>query len=134
MVSSNSLGVESFWGLFLIVGVASISALIIFAAMFLYEQRHVLLRFNSEIAIWRRIRIVSRIFDQRDLSSHTFRKSELEDKSGNDSVQSIGIAGDSPNTNCPPSPSSYSNNTETDSEFFVDQGRAAENGDLTPSG
>ncbi|PPD87174.1 hypothetical protein GOBAR_DD15879 [Gossypium barbadense] len=33
-VSSNSLGLESFWGLFLIAGVASISALIIFAAMF----------------------------------------------------------------------------------------------------
>ncbi|XWS17895.1 hypothetical protein CRYUN_Cryun33cG0107700 [Craigia yunnanensis] len=111
MVSSDSLGVESFWGLFLIAGVASISTLIIFAAMFLYEQRHVLLRFNSEIAIWRRIRIMSRLFDQRDLSSHTFRKSELEDKSGNDSVQSIGIAGDSSNTNCPPSPSSYSNQT-----------------------
>ncbi|XWS17898.1 hypothetical protein CRYUN_Cryun33cG0108000 [Craigia yunnanensis] len=134
LVSSDSLGVESFWGLFLIAGVASISALIIFAAMFLYEQRHVFLRFNSEISTWRRIRIMSRIFDQRDLSSHTFRKSELEDKSGNDSVQSIGIAGDLPNTNCPPSPSSYSNQTETDFVFFVDQGSTTENGDLTPSG
>ncbi|XWS26124.1 hypothetical protein CRYUN_Cryun26dG0004000 [Craigia yunnanensis] len=134
LVSSNSLGVESFWGLFLIAGVASISALIIFAAMFLYEQRHVFLRFSSETPIWKSIRIMSRIFDQRDLSSHTFRKSELGDKTGNDSVHSIGIAGDSPNTNCPPSPSSYSNQTEPDFVFFVDQGIEAENGDLTPSG
>ncbi|XVF18412.1 hypothetical protein REPUB_Repub11eG0019200 [Reevesia pubescens] len=131
IVSSNSLGVESFWGLFLIAGVASISALIIFAAMFLYEQRNVLLRFNSETPIWRKIRIMSRIFDQRDLSSHTFRKSEVGDKIGNDRLHCIG----SPNTNCPPSPSSYSNQTEPDSAFFVDQGRAAENHDLiTPSG
>ncbi|KAK6237095.1 hypothetical protein SCA6_012432 [Theobroma cacao] len=133
LVSSNSLGVESFGGLFLIAGVASISALIIFAAIFFYEQRHVLLRFDSETPFWRRIQIMSRIFDQRDLSSHTFRKSELEDKSGNDSVHSISVAGDSPNTNCPPSPSSYSNQTEPDFVFSADQRRVAENGDITPS-
>ncbi|XP_022730776.1 glutamate receptor 2.7-like [Durio zibethinus] len=131
LVSSNSLGVESFRGLFLIAGVASLSALIIFAAMFLHEQRHVLLRFNSETPIWRRIQIISRIFDQRDLNSHTFRTSELGDKSGNDNVHTIGVAGDSPNTKCPPSPSSYSNQTQPDFVLFVDQGRAAENGDLT---
>ncbi|XVF89458.1 hypothetical protein PTKIN_Ptkin19aG0131900 [Pterospermum kingtungense] len=133
-VSSNSLGVESFWGLFLIAGVASISALIIFAAMFSYEQRHVLLRSDSKTSLWKRIRMMSRIFDQRDLSFHTFRKSELGDKSGNDCVHTISIAGGSPNTNCPSSPSSYSNQTEQDFLFFVDQGRAAENGDQTPSG
>ncbi|EOY29257.1 Glutamate receptor 2.9 [Theobroma cacao] len=133
LVSSNSLGVESFGGLFLIAGVASISALIIFAAIFFYEQRHVLLHFDSETPFWRRIQIMSRIFDQKDLSSHTFRKSELEDKSRNDSVHSISVAGDSPNTNCPPSPSSYSNQTEPDFVFLADQRRVAENGDITPS-
>ncbi|XVE53494.1 hypothetical protein DITRI_Ditri03aG0007700 [Diplodiscus trichospermus] len=133
-VSSNSLGVDSFWGLFLIAGVASMSALIIFAAMFLYEHMHVLLRLNSETSIWRRILIMSRIFDQRNLNSHTFRKSELGDKSRNDSVDSIGIAGGSPNTNCPPSPSSNSNQTEQHFVFFVHHGRTAENGDMTPSG
>lgn len=137
-VSSNSLGVESFWGLFLIAGVASISALTIFAALFLYEQRHELLRFGSETSIWKRIRIMSGIFDQRDLSSHTFRKSE---HGGNDSVHSIGInapsPSSSPNTNCPPSPSNYSNQTEPEPDFvfLVDQVRAAEvDDDQTPSG
>ncbi|KAK6237097.1 hypothetical protein SCA6_012434 [Theobroma cacao] len=133
LVSPNCLGVESFWGLFLIAGVVSISALIIFAAMFLYNQRHVLLRFDSETPFWRRIWIISRIIDQRDLSSHTFRKSELRAKSENDSVHSISVAGDSPNTKYPPSPSSYSNQTEPDFVFLEDQGRVAENGDLTPS-
>ncbi|KAF4375819.1 hypothetical protein F8388_014541 [Cannabis sativa] len=33
MFSSNSLGLESFWGLFLIAGVASSLALVIYAAM-----------------------------------------------------------------------------------------------------
>ncbi|XVF48220.1 hypothetical protein PTKIN_Ptkin03bG0172400 [Pterospermum kingtungense] len=133
LVSSDCLGVESFRGLFLIAGIASISALIIFAAMFLYEQRHVLLRFDSETPMWRRVRTMSRIFDQRDLRSHTFRKSELGNRSGNVSVQSIGGVGESPNTNCPPSPSSYSIQTEPEFVFLVDQGRA-ENDDLTPRG
>ncbi|XVF48219.1 hypothetical protein PTKIN_Ptkin03bG0172300 [Pterospermum kingtungense] len=131
-ISSHSLGLESFGGLFLIAGFASLSAVIIFAAMFLYEQRHVML--NSETPMWERIRIMLRNFDQRDLSSHTYRKSDLENRSGHVSVQSIGIAGASPNTNSPPSPPSYSNQTERDSEFSVNQGRASENGDLTPSG
>ena len=134
-VSSNRLGLESFWGLFLIAGVASISALIIFAAMFLYEQRHVLFQFHSETSIWRRIRIASRIFDQKDLSSHTFKKSGLRDESSACSVHSIGVAGSSPNTNCPPSPSSLSNQTDSsDSVFFVEQGRITGHGDLTPKG
>ncbi|KAB2020032.1 hypothetical protein ES319_D07G038700v1 [Gossypium barbadense] len=77
-VSSNSLGLESFWGLFLIAGVASISALIIFAAMFLYEQKHVLFQFHPENSVWRKVRTMFRIFDQKDLSSHTFKKTVAE--------------------------------------------------------
>ncbi|XWS17897.1 hypothetical protein CRYUN_Cryun33cG0107900 [Craigia yunnanensis] len=134
-VSSNSLGLESFWGLFLIAGVASISALIVFAAKFLYEQRLVMFQFHSETSMWRRIRIMSRIFDQKDLSSHTFKKSELRDASSTCSVRSVGVVGSSPNTNCPPSPSSLSNQTDSsDFVFFVEQGRLPGNGDLTPKG
>ena len=134
-VSSNSLGLESFWGLFLIAGVASISALIIFAAMFLYEQRHVLFQFHSEPSMWRRIRIMSRIFDQKDPSSHTFKKSELRDESSTCSVHSIDVVGSSPNTNCPPSPSSLSNQTDSsDFVFIVEQDRITGHGDLTPEG
>ncbi|XVE71315.1 hypothetical protein DITRI_Ditri10aG0141400 [Diplodiscus trichospermus] len=129
--SSNSLGLESFWGLFLIAGVASISALIIFAAMFLYEQRHVLFKFQSETSMWRKIQVASRIFDQKDLSSHTFRK----DASSTCSVHSIGAAGSSPNTNCPPSPSSLSTQTDSaDFVFFVEQARITGHGDMTPGG
>lgn len=140
-VSSHSLGLESFWGLFLITGVASVSALVIFAAMFLYEQRHALLQFRSETPMWRRIRIMSRIFDQKDLSSHTFRKSKFRDaSSSNCSVGSIGVGGGSShNTNCPPSPSASSLSNQTDSPdcvFYVEQGRISGHGDgdLTPQG
>ncbi|EOY29260.1 Glutamate receptor, putative [Theobroma cacao] len=133
-VSSSSLGLESFWGLFLIAGTASMSALIIYSAMFLHEQRHVLFQFH-DTSVWRRIRIMSRIFDQKDLSSHTFRKSEVRDASSTHSVHSIGVVGSSPNTNCPPSPSSYSSQTHSSQfVFFVDQGRFTGHGDLTPSG
>ncbi|OMO89096.1 Ionotropic glutamate receptor [Corchorus olitorius] len=133
LISSNNLGVESFWGLFLIAGVASISALIIFVVMFLYKQRHVLSRFDPNTPIWTKIGIMRRIFDQRDLNSHTFRKShELRDKITDDSFTSIRISEDSSNANCLPSPSSYSNQTEPDFVFLVDQGRATENGQVTP--
>ncbi|XVE97289.1 hypothetical protein REPUB_Repub03eG0006900 [Reevesia pubescens] len=134
-VSSNSLGLESFSGLFLIAGIASISALIIFAAMFLYEQRQVLFQFHSETSLWRRVRIMSRIFDEKDQSSHTFRKSEVRDACSSCSVHSIGVVGSSPNSNCPPTPSSLSNQTDSsDFVFFVEQGRISGHGELTPKG
>ncbi|GLU01190.1 hypothetical protein SLE2022_185120 [Rubroshorea leprosula] len=52
-VSSNSLSVGSFWGLFHIAGLAALLALIIFAAKFLYNQRDVLL--DSKTPVWDRI-------------------------------------------------------------------------------
>ncbi|XWS31183.1 hypothetical protein CRYUN_Cryun23aG0055500 [Craigia yunnanensis] len=85
--SSKSLSLESFRGLFLIAGFAAISALIIFAAMFLHEKRHILLQCHSETSIWRRIRILSMIFDQKDSSSHTSQKSQHREGSNATSVQ-----------------------------------------------
>ncbi|KAM7480978.1 hypothetical protein LguiB_005561 [Lonicera macranthoides] len=45
-VSSSSLGVNSFWGLFVIVGVAASFALIIFTSMLVYENRITLIGNN----------------------------------------------------------------------------------------
>ncbi|KAF5935239.1 hypothetical protein HYC85_026368 [Camellia sinensis] len=53
MVSSTSLSVGSFWGLFLIVGVASSFALIIFMAMLAYEHRVFLVHLDLK-ALWRK--------------------------------------------------------------------------------
>ncbi|KAK8697279.1 hypothetical protein V6N13_113431 [Hibiscus sabdariffa] len=112
-VSSNSLGLESFWGLFLIAGVASIFALVVFTATFLYEQRHVLLQFPPETTMRRKFEIMSRIFDQKDLSCHTFKNAEPREASSHYSVHSISAVGSSSSTNCPPSPSVSLNQTDS---------------------
>jgi ionotropic glutamate receptor len=88
-VTSNSLSLKSFWGLFLIAGVASLLALIIFMFMFLYKERKMLRPLNSRISIRRKVGNFFRIFIQRDLKSHTFRKSELNDRNGT-SLPSMG--------------------------------------------
>ena len=54
--ASISLGLESFWGLFLIAGIASLSALVIHAAIFFYKQRHVIKSCDPEASIWYKIR------------------------------------------------------------------------------
>ncbi|KAM7480975.1 hypothetical protein LguiB_005558 [Lonicera macranthoides] len=53
-VSSSSLGVNSFWGLFVIVGVAASFALIIFISMLVYENRITLMRVHP-VDIWKNI-------------------------------------------------------------------------------
>nr|POE94209.1 glutamate receptor 2.9 [Quercus suber] len=85
--SSGSLSFASFSGLFLIAGIASLSALIISVSMFLYKERQqILIRFNSESSIWRRIYHTLRIFDRGDLSSHAFRKSAPQNGIDSDHV------------------------------------------------
>ncbi|KAK3012627.1 hypothetical protein RJ639_009897 [Escallonia herrerae] len=48
-LASSSLSLNSFWGLFLIVGVALSIALIIFTSTLVFEHRHTLMHFVSEI-------------------------------------------------------------------------------------
>ncbi|XP_020417329.1 glutamate receptor 2.8 isoform X2 [Prunus persica] len=116
-VSSNSLGLESFWGLFLIAGMASILALIIFLASFLYKHRHVLKQSDSRASKWRRVRAMFEIFNDKDISSHTFKSSQQRD--------GIGGVGDevkaSPNSNWPESPFSYLDHTDMDFVLFEGQ-------------
>ncbi|KAJ7958449.1 Glutamate receptor [Quillaja saponaria] len=130
--SASSLGLDSFWGLFLIASVASVSALSLFAIKFLYEHRRILLHYNPDISIWRRIGILFRIFDHKDLSSHTFRKSAMQDKS--DIARSHGLSAveTSPSTHYPPSPTSR---IESNFSFHGEQGMpSAESGDTNPYG
>ncbi|XP_055960418.1 glutamate receptor 2.8-like [Mercurialis annua] len=77
IISSSSLSLRSFWGLFLIVGVASVLALIVFALVFFYQQRQILLpnpNLLDSSSVCSRIVKLVRIFDHKDLKSHTFRK------------------------------------------------------------
>ncbi|XP_010534724.1 PREDICTED: glutamate receptor 2.8-like, partial [Tarenaya hassleriana] len=125
-LSSNRLSLRSFWGLFLIAGAASFLALFIFLAVFFYEQRHSLNRFyDAQDSGWRKLRALLRIFDKKDMSSHTFRKSS-------DDVHSV-ISVD--NTHCPPSPSTSQNtqcptspwspSNRSDFSFHIERGRSS---------
>ncbi|XP_011044964.1 PREDICTED: glutamate receptor 2.8-like [Populus euphratica] len=70
-VSSNSLSIKSFWGLFLIARVGALLALIIFIAMFVHQEGRVALRpSDSTTSIWSKIRHLFSIFNQRDFTSH----------------------------------------------------------------
>ncbi|XP_050363809.1 glutamate receptor 2.7-like [Argentina anserina] len=113
-VSSNSLSLESFWGLFLIAGVASSVALVTYVAMFLYENKDI--RLDSESSFWRKVLVMLRIYDQKDHSSHTFKKSGLEF-----------------HHNYPASSSSYSNHTEAHNVFAEQTIPSPENGDFSPT-
>lgn len=113
--SASTLGLNSFWGLFLIAGIASLSALIIFVATFVYEHRKILLRVDSdnENSVWRRIKVVLRIFDEKDLSSHTFRKTNCGRSDHGVEITAMDHGS--------PSPSGYSNQTEFNFSFHEDQ-------------
>ncbi|XP_030487774.2 glutamate receptor 2.7 isoform X1 [Cannabis sativa] len=106
-ISSNRLGLESFWGLFLIVTIASFSALIINVTTFIYEHRQVFLLSTStidhdeiEVSIWRRICVVMMriLFNLKDfMSSSTFRKNVIsvcggEDKRAQDHIANVVVA------------------------------------------
>ncbi|XP_031276531.1 glutamate receptor 2.8-like [Pistacia vera] len=124
-VSSHSLGLNSFWGLFLIAGVTSILALIIFMAIFVYEHREVLKESDPKSSLWTRIRTLLGIFVSRDLNSHTFKeKISIQ-------VHSLGAATPSPCNHYPPSPSSYSPSTEYGDPNPNPSGQAPE--DIVPA-
>ena len=113
-ISFGSLSLESFWGLFLIVGIVSLSTLIISFSMFIYKERQqIWINFDSKNSIWRRICHALKIFDNKDLSSHTFRNKALKDRGDIDIVQGIGTSDSSPNnTNCSTNLTSCSIRTE----------------------
>ena len=132
--SSGSLSFASFSGLFLIAGIASLSALIISVSIFLYKERQqILIRFNSESSIWRRIYHTLRIFDRRDLSSHAFRNSAP--RNGVDSDHVIGTTDASTNTNSPQNSSRFLVHTNSHFSFPEESGMPTrESGDPNPNG
>ncbi|XP_050126657.1 glutamate receptor 2.7-like [Malus sylvestris] len=100
--SSNTLSLDSFWGLFILAGVASSLAILIFTAMFLYEHSHILTRADSEASFRTRIHEILRVYYYgKDLTSDTSKKSTLQD-----SDYGIAAAESSPNSSCPPRSSS----------------------------
>ncbi|RWR75356.1 glutamate receptor 2.3-like protein [Cinnamomum micranthum f. kanehirae] len=72
--SSSSLTLDSFWGLFLITGVASLFALLISLSIFLYKNGH-LLR-DSSVPFGQRLREIGKCFLEKDPSHHTARTND----------------------------------------------------------
>nr|TKS00112.1 hypothetical protein D5086_0000186300 [Populus alba] len=126
LISSNSLSLKSFGGLFLIAGIASLSALLIFTVKFVYQERRVLSPDDPRDSMWRRIQNLFIIFNERDLTAHTFRKNEVNDRSGinppyagepsplANSVHTE-FPGDPPSSECDSTP-----NRQESQEFVID--------------
>ncbi|KAL3745668.1 hypothetical protein ACJRO7_014741 [Eucalyptus globulus] len=105
-LSSNSLGLDSFLGLFFIAGAAAVLALLIFMVMFVKRNWHEVT--GSSSSSWEKIVSLGRRFYQRDLNSYTFRKGRFRDKSIHDGGNEIAAVVTLENTSFPPSPSSDS--------------------------
>ncbi|KAG5225138.1 glutamate receptor [Salix suchowensis] len=122
--TSNSLSIKTFWGLFLISGIAALLALIIFIVMFVHQEWRVVLGpSDSTTSIWSKIRHLFSIFNQRDLTSHAFRKSEADERDGIH-LQSMGAAsqsGNSDHTEFHGSPSSAGNTQSPRVVIIADQ-------------
>ncbi|XP_010242322.1 PREDICTED: glutamate receptor 2.8-like [Nelumbo nucifera] len=77
-VSSDSLTMESFRGLFLIAGVSSSFALFIFFFIFLHEQRDII---KSEGSVRQKVASMIKQFDQKkDISAHKSHKKKSPDE------------------------------------------------------
>ncbi|XP_006845557.3 glutamate receptor 2.7 [Amborella trichopoda] len=79
--SSKGLNLDRFWGLFLIVGTASMGTLIIFFMGFCNEHWN---RTATETTpmnkgFWPRIVAMAKHYDETDLSSHTFRRKQRKE-------------------------------------------------------
>jgi len=79
-LSSNHLSLSSFWGLFLIAGIASFLALLIFVANFLYEHKHTLFD-DSENSFRGKLKFLVRNFDEKDIKSHMFKENAVHNVS-----------------------------------------------------
>ena len=99
-LSSNNISLDSFWGLFLITGLTSVLALIIVLAMFLHKHRDVV---TGEDSVSTKIKTLATLFDEKDLSFHTFR---LPDQPYSGSIEPMPAV-----TNFSPRPSTYSTRT-----------------------
>ncbi|KAB2619562.1 glutamate receptor 2.7-like [Pyrus ussuriensis x Pyrus communis] len=131
--SSNTLSLDSFWGLFIVAGVVSSLAVLIFTAMFLYEHSHILTRADTEASFWTRIQEILRVYYGKDLTSDISRKSTLQD-----SDHGIAVAESSPNGSRPPRSSSISPDPTgphiVHQELVGTPNSSVHGGDLSPNG
>ncbi|MED6133527.1 hypothetical protein PIB30_029076 [Stylosanthes scabra] len=109
--SSASLGLESFWGLFLVVGVSCLIALIICLATFIYDNKQILSNHNNS-SIRRRVGKLLKTFTEKDLSAHTLKR--------RDSCVTSCPATSAPSASTPCPPISPSSNTDSSFSGILD--------------
>nr|CAD1825568.1 unnamed protein product [Ananas comosus var. bracteatus] len=106
-LSSNQLGFESFAGLFLITGTASLCAFILHLASFLYKNRYKLRNIASQNSFLPTLRLIAKLFDDKDLSAHTFKRAQLKDESMKAENRDTGVSPYETYTASPVSMSNY---------------------------
>ncbi|KAL8536849.1 hypothetical protein ACS0TY_012140 [Phlomoides rotata] len=102
--SSNSLALESFWGLFMIVWIVALSAFIIYVVRFLHQNWHVVNRSDTESTTLDKILELIQSFYNRDLSYHAFRNIEIRENRNCCGCDCTRRVEESLCTNAPPSP------------------------------
>ncbi|KAH0461921.1 hypothetical protein IEQ34_009496 [Dendrobium chrysotoxum] len=63
---TSSLSFRSFWGLFLITGVASMACLVLYLSHFLYKHREFLQSWDPEESVWKKLAFLAKLYDQRE--------------------------------------------------------------------
>ncbi|KAL6524227.1 hypothetical protein OROMI_031322 [Orobanche minor] len=77
----KSLGLASFWGLFSIVGIVGILAFTIYVITFLRENWNAIQEISDpESTMWTKFVSLLHKFDNKDLSSHTFRTVKMTER------------------------------------------------------
>ncbi|KAL1552582.1 glutamate receptor 2.7-like isoform X1 [Salvia divinorum] len=110
--SSNSLGIESFWGLFMIVGIAGVLALIIYVTSFLYENWHVVRPgSDAETTLATKSLVLVQRFNNKDLTCHTFKNYERRVNHNDCGCDCARIVMEPSNEYFHPSPSTFSQNS-----------------------
>lgn len=95
--TSDSLSFDSFWGLFLVTGATSLLCCALHLLIFVVANRRRIWAASRSRMPWRsRLRIILKLFDDRDLSSHTFRTSKDGGGGGSVAGRSANDAGASP--------------------------------------
>ncbi|KAA8521444.1 hypothetical protein F0562_012123 [Nyssa sinensis] len=104
LVTSNSLSLSSFWGLFLIVRVAASFVVIIFIAILLYEHRGFLVHLDPK-TLWKKLVVMVKGLKNNEQNGNGI---DGHHEASNASFPNP----TSPSANCPPNPSDFSDDTK----------------------
>ncbi|XP_057467491.1 glutamate receptor 2.7-like [Actinidia eriantha] len=79
-LASHSLGLDNFWGLFVIAGTVSFLAVLVSIADFVYKQKDVLRGSGPRGTFSSKMVELAKRFDEKDLSFHAFKTSQVQEQ------------------------------------------------------